>query len=68
MAKINKIWIVEKPTKHSEMADVVWSTDLKGLRLQFLGGLKAGNIIGAYTTKSEAMSVAKKIFKPKKRR
>lgn len=37
--RIEKFWLVVKPQALSELADVCFETDAKGLALQFKGGL-----------------------------
>ncbi len=66
MAKINKFWIVLKPTKQSELVDILWQTDIQGMGLQFKGGLKPKEIKGIYTTKKEAEPIAKALLKKRK--
>ena len=52
--EIGKFFIVEKPTKDSEMDDVVWECDLPTFALQIKGGLDVKNILGVYKQKSDA--------------
>lgn len=52
--EIGKFFIVEKPTKDSEMDDVVWECDLPTFALQIKGGLEIKNILGVYKQKSDA--------------
>lgn len=52
--EIGKFFIVEKPTKDSEMEDVVWETSLPEFALQIKGGLEVKNILGVYKQKSDA--------------
>jgi len=59
MAKITKFWVVTKPTKQSTLIDILFQRDMKGMQNQFLGGLKGSEIIGTFTTKTEAEKVAK---------
>jgi len=60
--KIDKIWVVIKPTKHSTMRDILFHADMSRLRLQFLGGLTAREIVGVWTTRREAEKVAKSLL------
>jgi hypothetical protein len=60
MAKITKFWVVTKPTKQSTLIDILFQKDMKGMEYQFLGGLKGSEIIGTYTSKTEAEKVAKR--------
>ena len=52
--EIGKFFIVEKPTKDSEMDDVVYELDLPAFALQIKGGLDIKNILGVYKQKSDA--------------
>jgi hypothetical protein len=52
--EIGKFFIVEKPTKDSEMDDVVYELDLPAFALQIKGGLEIKNILGVYKQKSDA--------------
>lgn len=60
--KIEKLWIVTYPTPISELADIMFETDLDGLSLQFLGGLRAQDIAGMFTTQGEAEKEAKALL------
>lgn len=51
-------FVVTKPNARSEFADICFQTDLAGLRLQFLGGLKPEEIHAIYTKKIEAETAA----------
>ena len=52
--EIGKFFIVEKPTKNSEMEDIVYELTLPEFALQIKGGLKIKNILGVYKQKSDA--------------
>ncbi len=65
MSKINKFWVVTKPTKNSELADILFNSDIKGMQNQFLGGLTKAEIVGIYSTKSEAERIARKLLAKK---
>ena len=52
--EIGKFFIVEKPTKDSEMEDVVYELTLPEFALQVKGGLEIKNILGIYKQKSDA--------------
>ena len=52
--EIGKFFIVEKPTKDSEMVDVVYELTLPEFALQVKGGLDIKNILGVYKQKSDA--------------
>jgi hypothetical protein len=60
--KINKLYIVTHPRPYSTMGDIFFETDVKGLELQFLGGLKATEIYGVYVDKDEANVAAAKVM------
>ena len=49
--EIGKFFIVEKPTKDSEMEDVVYELDLPEFALQIKGGLDVKNILGIFKDK-----------------
>ncbi len=59
MSKVNKFWVVSKPSKKSELIDILLHADMKKMELQFKGGLSGKEIIGIFTTKNEAEKVAK---------
>ncbi len=59
MSKVQKFWVVTKPTKSSTLVDILFSADMKRMELQFKGGLSGSEIIGTFTTKNEAEKVAK---------
>jgi len=52
--EIGKFFIVEKPTKDSEMVDVVYELTLPEFALQVKGGLDVKSILGVYKQKSDA--------------
>lgn len=59
MSKVQNFWVVTKPTKRSTLVDILLSADMKRMELQFKGGLSGSEIIGTFTTKSEAEKIAK---------
>lgn len=59
MSKVQSFWVVTKPTKRSTLIDILYSADMKRMKLQFKGGLSVSEIIGTFTTKNEAEKVAK---------
>lgn len=59
MSKVNKFWVVTKPSKNSELIDILFHADMKRMEFQFKGGLSGKVIIGIFTTKNEAEKVAK---------
>ena len=60
--KIEKFWMVTKSGLVSELADVCFETDAKGLALQFRGGLESEDIHAIYTDHGEAEKEAKRIL------
>ena len=56
MSKVQNFWVV---TKRSTLIDILFSADMKQMELQFKGGLPGSEIIGTFTTKTEAEKVAK---------
>ena len=60
--KIEKFWVVTKPGLVSELADVCFETDAKGLALQFQGGLEPEEIHAIYTNHEEAEKEAQRIL------
>ena len=61
---INKLYVVHKPTEHSEKADVFGGRpySLEDLFSQVRGGLMADMVHGIYTTEEEAEKEAKMIL------
>lgn len=52
-------WIVTRPTGgEATLEDVVFETSVAGLQNQFLGGLKAADIVMVTTNKNFAMNAA----------
>ena len=62
MSEIKKFWVVTTPTKNSELEDILFKTDIKGMQNQFLGGLTKEDIVGIYSTKTEAEKIAKNLM------
>ena len=56
-------WVVTKPTIESNLADILFESDLFGFILQVKGGLKGYEIVGIYTNYSEAKKIAQKLLK-----
>ncbi len=50
----DKFWLVVDPTKISTLADILFETTLRGLELQFKGGLTAAENPTIFTEKAEA--------------
>lgn len=59
MSKVNKFWVVTKPSKNSELIDILFHAVMIRMELQFKGGLSGKEIIGIFTTKNEAEKIAK---------
>lgn len=60
--EIGKFWVVTKPTKNSELVDILFETDLFGFVLQMKGGLKEDEVLGFYKNKEKAKKMAEKIL------
>lgn len=60
--KITTLWVVTRPTDLSVLDDICFQTDLIGLGLQFLGGLKTTEVVAAFTEREEAQSLARKLL------
>lgn len=59
--KIDKFWVVTKPTNISTLADILFESHLSGqggMEYQFLGGLKGEDIVGVFSKYEEAKAVA----------
>lgn len=60
--EVGKFWVVTKPSPHSDIQDIVFQTNVMGMRLQFLGGLHQDEVYGFYKTKTKAMNIGKKLL------
>ena len=60
--RIEKFWVVTKPGLVSELGDICFETDAKGLALQFRGGLEPEEIHAIYTDHDSAEKEAKRIL------
>ena len=60
--KIGKFWIVTSPRPESVLDDILFETDIKGLALQFRGGLREEDIHAVFTEKPEASKEAGKVL------
>jgi hypothetical protein len=56
-----KIWLVIKPSLQSELVDILFETSLRGLELQFKGGLTADSIFGWYLDPVQAKKIAESL-------
>jgi hypothetical protein len=61
--KINILWIVEFPKLKSELVDILTRANLRGLDLQFKGGLSASDIHSVWTDESEAVEIAQTLIR-----
>lgn len=64
--KINKFYLVLKPTSVSELQDICFECDAERFILQSSGGLKPDRIHGLYTSQKEAEEIAKSLLYCKK--
>jgi hypothetical protein len=55
-------WLVTRPTKDSEVADIYFETDWVRLRELFLGGLDPTTIYRSYPVRVEARNVAQSLL------
>lgn len=60
--RIEKFWVVVEPRPASELGDVYFETDAKGLALQFKGGLDPEEIHAVFTARNEAEREAERIL------
>lgn len=60
--KIEKLWVVVRPSRLAELGDVCFETDAAGLALQFKGGLDPEEIHAIYTACNEAQREAERIL------
>lgn len=61
--KLDKIWMVTKPKKESELVDVCAEIEMEKLYLQYLGGLREDEVVGFFTHKEEAVKVARALMR-----
>jgi len=62
----NEFYVVQKKSYLGDtLYDLLSKENIKGLRFRFIGGIEANEIIGIYTTKSEALPIAQKELKSK---
>jgi len=60
--KLDKFWVVTRPQPLSELGDVCFEIDAKGLALQYKGGLDPEDIHAVYTGRDEAEKEAGRIL------
>ena len=61
--KLEKFWVVVKPTHNSIYEDICFEVDVPGFCRQFLGGLTAEEVYGIYTDEAPARRDANKLLK-----
>jgi hypothetical protein len=59
----DKFWLVTDATPTSELADICFETSIRGLELQFRGGLTMDMNPTIYTSRDEAEKAARKRLK-----
>lgn len=60
--RIDKFWVVTLPKPESVMDDILFETDIKGLALQFRGGLREEEIHAMFMEREPASKEAAKVF------
>lgn len=60
--RIDKFWVVALPQSDSELGDVCFETDAKGLALQFKGGFDPEEIHAVFTARNEAEREGERIL------
>jgi len=58
-----KFWVVTKPTKLSELGDILFETDYAGLALQIKGGLRPDEIVAIARARKGALPTAKALLR-----
>lgn len=56
-----KFYLVIKPSLQSELVDILFETSLRGLELQFKGGLQVDSIFGWYLDPEQAKKIAESL-------
>lgn len=56
------MYLVTRPTEHSEFADVCWECDWTSLGNCFKGGLEGSEVVGLYHSKRQAENVAQSLL------
>ncbi len=57
---VGKFWVVTKATKHSELTDIFFKTDVGGMMLQAHGGLYLEDVLLLTRSRASALRAAKK--------
>lgn len=65
--RAEKLWIVTRPHPASELGDICFQTDVKGLALQLTGGFDPEDIHAVYTAMNEAQREAECVLAAFKR-
>ena len=65
---VGLFWVVTFPKRDSVLQDILFQTDICGMHLQYLGGLKDEEIEGFYKSKEKATKLAKSLLNPKQHR
>lgn len=60
--RIEKFWVITLPKPESVMEDILFETDIKGLALQFRGGLREEEIHAVFTDNEPAAKEATKVL------
>jgi len=53
--EIGDFWVVTKPNQNSIIEDILFKTSIRDMGNQWLGGLKATDIIGIFKNESDAI-------------
>lgn len=61
--QVGEFWVVLIPTEDSILEDILFEANIFDMHLQFLGGLKASDIMGIYKNKAKAKKVAENLLK-----
>ena len=56
--EIKEFWVVTKPTEHSTVTDICFKATPQTIGLQFVGGLRADDVLGFFTCGDQAESLA----------
>jgi hypothetical protein len=61
-----KFWVVVRPSPHSTLRDILFSTDFSGFAKQIRGGLHESEIAGIYAEEPPALALAKLLLNRRK--
>lgn len=62
LKNLDALWFVTKPTRASELGDVLFCSTWRDLALQFKGGLDPAEIVGAFVAENDARTLAEKLI------